>query len=176
MANEHITIGSNSYDKLSLLTNQNSSQEEIKFKKFVLFRPNTFVLSTSFKNFKIRLLRMLLISTFLDLWTSFCRLHPLDPQLPPLAPNILFSFSNHQGALLFFLLSLLSYVFQWHHEGGNFFSEYDQFNWLFYALYFFIVLFSLNVRYKVSQPYSTTSNIYYCFIYFLLSYRREENI
>jgi hypothetical protein len=47
-------------------------------------------------------------------------------QIPPLAPNIFFFFSNHQGTVFFFLLlSFLSSVLQWHHEGGNFFSEFD---------------------------------------------------
>ena len=51
MANEHIKIGSNPYEKVktfkylgSLLKNQNSIQEEIKCRKFMLlFSPNTFV-------------------------------------------------------------------------------------------------------------------------------------
>ena len=87
---------------------------------------------------------MLLISRFIDLWkilmfdwytvvSSF-----FDHQLPPLAPNIFSCFSNHQGAVFFFflLLSLLSSVLQWHHDGGNLFSEYDQSNWLFYVSYY----------------------------------------
>jgi hypothetical protein len=57
--------------------------------------------------------------------------------LPPLASNIFFCFSNHLGVVLFFflILTLPSSVLQWHHEEGNFFSEYDQFNWLFYVGY-----------------------------------------
>jgi hypothetical protein len=42
----------------------------------------------------------------------------------------------------FLLLSLPSSVLQWHH-GGNFFSEYDQFNWLFYLGYYLEVSSSL---------------------------------
>jgi hypothetical protein len=38
--------------------------------------------------------------------------------------------------LFFLLLSLPLSVLQWHHEGGNIFSEYDQFNWLFYVGYY----------------------------------------
>ena len=59
-----------------------------------------------------------------------------DFQLPPLAPSIFLYFSN-QGAVFFFflLLSLPSSVLQCHHEGSNFFSEYDQPNWLFYIGY-----------------------------------------
>ena len=55
----------------------------------------------------------------------------------PLAPNIFFCFSNHQGPefLFFLLLSFQSSVLQWHHEGRNFFSEYDQCNSLFYVGY-----------------------------------------
>ena len=70
-----------------------------------------------------------------------------DRHLPPLAINIFFcfsSFSNHRGAAflfffyIFFLLLLLipSSVLQRHHEKGNFFSEYDQYNWLFYVGYY----------------------------------------
>jgi hypothetical protein len=57
----------------------------------------------------------LLFSTYFDLW------------LPPLFPNIFLCFSNHQRAVFFFhlLLSLPSFVLQWHHAGGNFSSEYD---------------------------------------------------
>ena len=36
----------------------------------------------------------------------------------------------------FLLLSVPSSVLQWHHEEGNFFSEYDQCNWLFYVRYY----------------------------------------
>jgi hypothetical protein len=92
------------------------------------------------------LLSMLLISRSVDLWkmhmiTSIC----FYLQLPPLVPNILFCFSNHEGAMFFFflLLSLLSSVLQWHHEGGNFFSEYDQSNLLFYVGYYLEVSSSL---------------------------------
>jgi hypothetical protein len=46
-----------------------------------------------------------------------------------------FCFSNHQGAVFFLLLSLPSSVLQWHQEEGNFFSEHDQSNWLFYIGY-----------------------------------------
>ena len=30
-----------------------------------------------------------------------------------------------------------SFLLQWHHEGGNFFSEYDQCNWLLFRTVFF---------------------------------------
>ena len=70
----------------------------------------------------------------------------LDLEFPPLGPNIFFWFSNHQGAVFFFflLLSLPSSVLQWHHEGGNIFSEYDQSNCLFYVGYYLEVSSSLN--------------------------------
>ena len=66
-----------------------------------------------------------------------CRFHFFDLQLPPLAPNI-FCFLNHLGAVFFFflLLSLPSSALQWHHEGGNFFSEYDRSNWLLCVGYY----------------------------------------
>ena len=37
--------------------------------------------------------------------------------------------------MFFFILpfSLLSPALQWHHREGNFFLEYDQYNWLFYV-------------------------------------------
>jgi hypothetical protein len=35
----------------------------------------------------------------------------------------------------FLLLSLAKSVLQWHQEGGYFFTEYDQSNWLFYVEY-----------------------------------------
>ena len=66
-----------------------------------------------------------------------------DLQLPPLVPNILSCFSNHLGALFFvLLLSLPSSVLQWHHDGANFFLEYDRYNWLSYVGYYLCVLFS----------------------------------
>jgi hypothetical protein len=68
-----------------------------------------------------------------------CRLHLFFYlQLPPLVPNIFFCFSNHLVAVFAFLLllSLTSSDLQWHHEGGNFFSEYDRSNWLFYVGYY----------------------------------------
>ena len=72
---------------------------------------------------------------------------------PPLAPSIFFCFSNHQGSVLFFflILSLPLSVFQWHHEKGNFFSEYDQSNWLFYVGYYlemFSSIFYVQERYQ----------------------------
>ena len=70
--------------------------------------------------------------------TSLCSIdklpfHLFRYQIPTLAHNIFFCFSNHQGAVFFFflLLSIASSILQWHHEVGNFFSEYDQSNWLF---------------------------------------------
>jgi hypothetical protein len=58
---------------------------------------------------------------------------------------LLLFFSNHLGAVFFFflLLSLPLFVLQWHYEGGNFFSEYDQSNWLFYIGYYLEVSSSL---------------------------------
>ena len=49
------------------------------------------------------------------------RFHSFYLQLPPLAPNIFSCFLNHVGAVFFFflLLSLLSSVLHWHHEGVN---------------------------------------------------------
>ena len=66
-----------------------------------------------------------------------------DLQLLPLVPNIFFCFSNHQGAVFFFFLPLTlpPYILQWHHEGSNSFSEYDQSSWLRRIL-FGSVLFS----------------------------------
>ena len=71
-----------------------------------------------------------------------------DLQLPPLAPKIFFSFSNHQGPVffLFLLLSLPSSVLQWHHEGGNFSSEFDRSNWLFNVGYYLEVSSLLYVQ------------------------------
>ena len=62
-------------------------------------------------------LRLILILSYhLRLYVSIF----FDLQLPPLAPHIV-CFSNHQGAVFFFLLlSLPSSVLQWHHEWGNF--------------------------------------------------------
>ena len=67
-----------------------------------------------------------------------CRLHIFNLQLPHLAPNIFSCFSNHLGAVFFIFLLLLlpPSLHQWHHEGGNFFWEYDQSNWLFYVGYY----------------------------------------
>jgi hypothetical protein len=54
-----------------------------------------------------------------------------------------FCFPNHNGPVFFFLgLSVPSSVFQYHHEGGNFFSEYDQSNCLLRRILFRSVLFS----------------------------------
>ena len=38
---------------------------------------------------------------------------------------------------------LMKAVLQWHHEGGNFFSEYERSNWLFYVGYYLEVSSSL---------------------------------
>ena len=48
-----------------------------------------------------------------------------------------FCSSNHQGVVffLFLLLSPLSSVLQRHLEEGNFFSDYNQSNWLFCVLF-----------------------------------------
>ena len=53
--------------------------------------------------------------------------------------------ASHQGAVFFFFLflSLPSSTIQWHHEGGNFFSEYDRSNWLFYVGYYLAMSSSL---------------------------------
>ena len=92
-------------------------------------------------------LSILFISKSMDLWKITCisytcvincYFHLFDLQLPSLASNI-FYFSNHQGTImfLFFLLfSLMPSVLQWHHEEGNFFSEFDQPNRFFYAGYY----------------------------------------
>ena len=67
----------------------------------------------------------------MDLWkihciSFLCRFR----QLPPLAPNIFFCCSDHQGTVFFFflLLSLPSSVLQWHHVEGNFFLGCGQAN------------------------------------------------
>ena len=65
-----------------------------------------------------------------------------DLQLPLLAPNIIFCFSNHQGAVFLFALPLLpSCVFQWQHEEGNFFLIQIQLAFL-HRILFRSVLFS----------------------------------
>ena len=99
------------------------------------------------------LLSMLLISRSKDYGRYLCSIDILpfpylfDLQLPPLASNIVFFFIIHQGAvffIFFFLLfSLPSSVLQWHHEGGNFFSEYDRSNWLFYVGFYLEVFKNL---------------------------------
>ena len=62
-----------------------------------------------------------------------------DLQLPPLTPDIFFCFSNHQVAMILFLLllSLPLSVLQWHHVDGNCFSEYNPSNRLFYIGYYY---------------------------------------
>ena len=57
---------------------------------------------------------------------------------------LLFLKSSRSCVLLLLPTLLLpSSDLQWHHEGGNFFSEYDRSNWLFYVGYLFrSVLFS----------------------------------
>ena len=91
---------------------------------------------------------MLLNSKSMNLWNITCityvrlincRFHLFCYlQLPSLACNIFLCFSNHLGAafLFFLLLSLPSSVLRWHQEEGNFFLEYDESNWLFYAVYY----------------------------------------
>ena len=96
---------------------------------------------------------MLLVSSSEDLWKIFIlpyvglinsRFHIFQSS-NLLSPNIFFCFSNNQGAVFFFflLISLASSVLQWHHEEGNFFSEYDRSNWLFYVGYYLEVSSSL---------------------------------
>ena len=78
-------------------------------------------------------------------YVGLIHFHLFYLQLPPLAPNIFCCFSNHQGAVFFFflLLFLQSSVTQWRNDGGNFFLEYDQSNWLFYVRYYLEVSSSL---------------------------------
>ena len=74
------------------------------------------------------LLSMLLVSRSTDVWkitciSSLCSIHKL------FFPSIsIFSFQYLLLFLKFFFhfLSLPSSVLQWNHEGGDFFSEYDQ--------------------------------------------------
>ena len=94
------------------------------------------------------LLSMLLISRFMDFWKMtcisslcfviICRLHLFRSSASSFSSNN-FYFSNHQGAGFFFffflLLSLPSFFLQWHFEEDNFFLEYFQPNWRFYAGY-----------------------------------------
>ena len=57
---------------------------------------------------------------------------------------LLFLKSSRTFILLLLLLILLpSSVLQWHHEAGNFLSEYDRSNWLFYLGYYLEVSSSL---------------------------------
>ena len=66
-----------------------------------------------------------------------------DLQLPPVALNIYFCFSNHQGTVSFFLtFSLLSSFLQYHHEEGNFFLEYAHATGFLSGILFGSVLFS----------------------------------
>ena len=61
-----------------------------------------------------------------------------------------FCFSNHRGAVFFFLLlSLPSSFLQWHHEEDNFFLKYDQTIWLFNCYYYYY---------------------YYCYCYYFFYY------
>ena len=58
--------------------------------------------------------------------------------------NIVFCFSDQQRTeLLLLLLSLLSSVLQFHREEGNFFLEYGQINWFYYAEYYLKAFSSL---------------------------------
>ena len=83
-----------------------------------------------------------------------------DLQFPPLTPNIFFYFSNHQEALFFFffflLLSLPSPVLQWHHEGGNFFSE------LFYFILLVFLPYVVSIFFDLQLP-PLVLNILFCF-------------
>ena len=85
------------------------------------------------------LLSMLLISRSMHLrkicFLSLCSIDKMsfpsffNLQLPHLSPSIFFCSANHQSAVfVFYSFSLLSSVLQWHHQGVNFFSEYDQSN------------------------------------------------
>ena len=88
---------------------------------------------------------MLFISRSMDLWqiciSSLCLIEKtvvsiyFDLQLPPLAPN-----SSYISQIINELCSSSSYSFHFHHLyfSGimNFFSEYNQFNWLFYLGYY----------------------------------------
>ena len=61
--------------------------------------------------------RMLLLNTLEKIGADLGVTKFFDLQFTPLAPNIFFCVSNHQGdAFLFFLLlSFPSFVLQWHH-------------------------------------------------------------
>ena len=79
LANEPITLSSNSYEKVktfkylgSLLRNKNSIHEDIKYRLkagnacYLLFSTNTFVLSTSlFENLKIKIYKTIIFPVML---------------------------------------------------------------------------------------------------------------
>ena len=89
---------------------------------------------------------MLLISRPQDLWKLLpyvwlinCGFHLFRSSASSFSSQYFSCFSNHLGAVFsffFLLLSLPSSVLQWHHVEGNFFSEYDQCNWIFYIGYY----------------------------------------
>ena len=75
----------------------------------------------------------------------FCRLHLFLSSASSFSSQYLLFFLKSLGAVFFFflLLFLPSSVLQWHHEGGDFFSEYNRSNLLFYVGYYLEVSCSL---------------------------------
>ena len=60
--------------------------------------------------------------------------------------HLLFLKSSRSCVLLLPFPFTSSCVFQWHHEGDNSFSEYNQTNWLFYVGYYLKVSYSIRSR------------------------------
>ena len=88
---------------------------------------------------------MLLIGMSMDLWKITCiySISSIDKLQYPCFSTLSFllylPISSHVSQIINELCSSSSYSFhfrnQWHHEGGNFFLEYEQSNWLFYVRY-----------------------------------------
>ena len=92
---------------------------------------------------------MLFISRSMNLWRatyiySLCSIDKLSfPSISIFIAQYLLLFLKSSRSSVFLLPSTLPSVLQWHHEGGNFFSEYCQSNWRFYIGYYLEVSSSL---------------------------------
>ena len=81
-----------------------------------------------------------------------CRFHLFRSVDSSFSSEYVLFLNSSRNCFFFFLLILFpSTVLQWHHEGGNFFSQYDQSNWIFYVGYYLRCTKALNRSRKLDS-------------------------
>ena len=104
---------------------------------------------------------MLLISRSMDLWkiiciSSFCVNDNFLSSASYFSSQYLLLFlKSSRSCVLLLPTPFTSVICQWHNEGGNLFSEYDQSNWLFYVGYYLEVSSSILYIQELHSPFSS---------------------